>query len=98
MSRMTDETMARSVTDATMHDWLTAMSLLREAPPPVAGATDRALAGGRAAAGPSSCNGGKPASGRSRPRHARPGTAACRRVRRGYWWLLALALAAALVI
>ena len=36
MNAMTDETMALSVTEATMQDWLTAMTLLRDAPEPVA--------------------------------------------------------------
>ncbi len=36
MNAMTDETLALSVTESTMQDWLTAMTLLRDAPAPVA--------------------------------------------------------------
>lgn len=98
MNRMTDETMALSVTEATMQEWLTAMTLLREAPPPVAGPRtvlwpeDVPSPARRAAA----------VAHRRRVAPARPlaDPAPTRVAGAGtlYWWLLALALAAALVI
>jgi hypothetical protein len=98
MNRMTDETMALSVTEATMQDWLAAMTLLREAPPPVAGPRtvlwpEDTLTSTRRVA---------PVTTRRRvaPAPARPDRAPLRVAGAGtaYWWLLALALAAALVI
>jgi hypothetical protein len=98
MNRMTDETMALSVTEATMQDWLAAMTLLREAPPPVAAPRtalwpEDALPPARRVATVASRR--RVASAPAMPdpaplRVAGAGTA--------YWWLLALALAAALVV
>jgi len=98
MSRMTDETMALSVTEATMQDWLTAMTLLREAPPPVAGPrtalwSEDVLPPARRVPTVASRR-------RVAPAPAMPDPAPLRVAGAGaaYWWLPALALAAALVI
>ena len=98
MNAMTDETMALSVTEATMQDWLTAMTLLRDAPEPVTAPRavfwpeDVQPATRRAAAVTSRR--------RVAPAPAMPDSAPLRVAGAGtaYWWLLALALAAALVI
>jgi hypothetical protein len=98
MSRMTDETMALSVTEATMQDWLTAMTLLREAPPPVVGPRtalwpEDVLPPTRRVATVASRR-------RVAPAPVVPDPAPLRVAGAGaaYWWLLALALAAALAI
>ena len=98
MNRMTDETMALSVTEATMQDWLTAMTLLREAPPPVAGPRtvlwpEDVPAPARRAAAVASRRRVAPAPAMPEPAPLRVAGAST-----AYWWLLALALAAALVI
>lgn len=95
---MTDETMALSVTEATMQDWLTAMTLLREAPPPVAGPRtalwpEDALPPTRRFATVASRRRAAPAAVMPDPAPLRVAGAGA-----AYWWLLALALAAALVI
>jgi hypothetical protein len=95
---MTDETMALSVTEATMQDWLTAMSLLREAPPPVAGPRtvlwpEDVLPPARRVATVASRRRVAPAPTMPDPAPLRVAGAGA-----AYWWLLALALAAALVI
>lgn len=98
MNAMTDETMALSVTEATMQDWLTAMTLLREAPEPVAAPrsvlwpADVQPVTRRVAAVTSRR--------RVAPVPAIPDPPPLRVAGAGtvYWWLLALALAAALVI
>jgi hypothetical protein len=98
MNAMTDETMALSVTEATMQDWMAAMTLLREAPQPVVAPRnvfwpEDVLPVTRRVA---------PVAGRRRVASAsvksevvRPRVAGAGAV---YWWLLALALAVALVI
>jgi hypothetical protein len=98
MNARTDETMALSVTEATMQDWLTAMTLLREAPEPVA--APRAVLWPedmppvtRRISAVTSRRRVAPAPVTTDPaplRVAGAGTV--------YWWLLALALAAALVV
>jgi hypothetical protein len=98
MNAMTDETMALSVTEATMQDWLTAMTLLREAPEPVAAPRtvlwpeDVPTVTRRVAAVPSRRRvAPAPAAADPAPlRVAGAGTV--------YWWLLAVVLAVALVV
>lgn len=96
MNAMTDETMALSVTEATMQDWMAAMTLLREAPQPVVAPRtvlwpEDALPVTRRVA---------PVAGRRRVASASVKSEAVRPRVAGalYWWLLALALAVALVI
>jgi len=98
MSRMTDETMALSVTEATMQDWLTAMTLLREAPPPVAG--PRTVLWPEDVLPPASRVATVASRRRAAPAPAMLDPAPLRVAGAGaaYWWLLALALAAALAI
>lgn len=97
MNAMTDETMALSVTEATMQDWLTAMALLREAPEPVAAPRSvlwpEDMQPVRRVAAATSRRRVAPAPASTDPaplRVAGAGTV--------YWWLLALALAVALVV
>lgn len=98
MNAMTDETMALSVTEATMQDWMAAMTLLREAPQPVVAPRtvlwpEDVLPVTRRVAPVASRRRVASASVQSevvRPRVAGAGAV--------YWGLLALALAAALVI
>jgi hypothetical protein len=98
MNRMTDETMALSVTEATMQDWLAAMTLLREAPPPVA--AQRTVLWPEDVLPPARRVATVASRRRVAPAPATPDPAPLRVAGAGtaYWWLLALALAAALVI
>jgi len=98
MNAMTDETMALSVTEATMQDWKAAMTLLREAPQPVVAPRtvlwpeDVLPVARRVGPVARRC---RVASASVKSEVVRPRVAGAGAV---YWWLLALALALAVAL